>query len=361
MPNLLDSGIQLILFLQGLGAWLTAPMKLFSFLGNEQFFLLVMPVLYWSIDAAAGLRVGTVLLVGNGLNCVLKMVFQAPRPYFYDPRVKALTSETTFGIPSGHAQNSAGVWGMLAAQIGRRWAWAAAVVLVFLIGLSRMYLGVHFPTDVLFGWTAGAALVWGYLRLEGPLLVRLKRQSPGRQALAAFGGSLLLALLGVLARASMGAWTIPALWIQNTALALPQGPAPDPLALAGLFTSSGALFGLLAGAILLAQHGGFDARGEVWKRALRYPIGLVGVVVFWYGLDLLFPGGESALALALRYIRYALVGFWMSALAPLFFIRAGLAKRKSGGETPTSAASQGVLVTWASMNPKGPPGSVDRL
>jgi hypothetical protein len=65
----------------------------------------------------------------------------------------------------------------------------------------------------------------------------------------------------------------------------------------------------------------------VRQRLLRYPIGLVGVLIFWYGLGLVFPRGDDWLAYTLRYIRYALIGVWITALAPLLFMRLGLAKR----------------------------------
>jgi uncharacterized membrane protein YccC len=48
-------------------------------------------------------------------------------------------------------------------------------------------------------------------------------------------------------------------------------------------------------------------------------VGMAGMLLIWSGLDLLFPGGESILALILRYVRYALTGFWMTGLAPLVF------------------------------------------
>ncbi|MBK9603359.1 MAG: hypothetical protein IPO36_16190 [Anaerolineales bacterium] len=58
MQTLIESGIAFIIALQSLGDWLIAPMQFFSYLGNEEFFLLVLPLLYWSVDSALGLRSG---------------------------------------------------------------------------------------------------------------------------------------------------------------------------------------------------------------------------------------------------------------------------------------------------------------
>ena len=99
---------------QGLGAWLIAPMQLFTFLGREEFYLLLLPILYWCVSATLGLRVGMILLLSAGLNDLLKMAFALPRPYWVDPTVRALSPETSFGIPSGHAQNAVAVWGVIA-------------------------------------------------------------------------------------------------------------------------------------------------------------------------------------------------------------------------------------------------------
>lgn len=326
MNPVLDFGIQMIIFLQGLGDWLTGAMQFFSFLGNEEFFLLIMPILYWCVDSGIGMRVGLILIISNSLNAILKIIFHGPRPFFYDGRVRALTTETSFGIPSGHAQNSAAVWGLLAIHAGGGWWVVGAIILVFLIGLSRLYLGVHFPTDVLLGWLAGALLVWGFIRLEAPVKAIFARQKLSSQLFSVFLVSLVPILLAFLARLALGAWTIPEAWIATTALTNPGGEPPDPLAFSGIITNAGVIFGLAAGVFLLAAAGGFDSRGVWWKRLLRFPIGLVGVVLFYFGLGTIFPGGEGMFPFFLRYIRYALVGLWIAYLAPMVFIWLGLAQ-----------------------------------
>jgi hypothetical protein len=68
--------------------------------------------------------------------------------------------------------------------------------------------------------------------------------------------------------------------------------------------------------------------GAWWRRVLRFLIGVAGVLGLWAGLGALFPEGEFLLAYALRYLRYALVGAWISVLAPLVFIWFGLAEKE---------------------------------
>jgi len=143
MPPFLQPQIDFILFLQTLGAWLKPVMQFLAFLGEENFFIVVMPALYWTIDPGLGTRVGVALLLSAGLNGTLKLAFHAPRPFWVDSRVQAMVVQTDFGIPSGHAMNSASVWGAIAASFRRPWGWVVAVIIIFLVGFSRLYLGVR--------------------------------------------------------------------------------------------------------------------------------------------------------------------------------------------------------------------------
>ncbi len=168
MQTLIEYGIALIIALQAIGDWLIVPMRLFSYLGNEEFFFLVLPLIYWCIDSALGLRVGFILVASGMVNYVGKLLFIGPRPYWVSTHVRALwTTETTFGIPSGHAQHAVAVWGMIAVYAKRTWVRVAAVAIIFLIGFSRMYLGAHFPHDVVFGWFLGAGVIVGLYAFLG--------------------------------------------------------------------------------------------------------------------------------------------------------------------------------------------------
>jgi hypothetical protein len=302
-------------------------MQLLSFLGNDLFFLLVAPVFFWCIDAALGVRLGLFLMISASINEALKLFLHSPRPYWYSPRVIALSAESSFGIPSGHAQNAVVVWGTIAHYINKLWAWIIAIVLIFLIGLSRLYLAVHFPTDVLAGWLIGALLLWVLLKTEKPFLKWFKPLNRPLQLLLALAGSITLILLNVLARSTLSGWSIPQDWIANALKAFPV-TAINPLSINSAFSNAGAFFGLAAGAILIqSTQGGFNAGGPLWKRLVRYLIGLVGISVIYFGLSALFPHGEDVTSQALRYFRYALVGFWVTYLAPSLFFLLKLADR----------------------------------
>lgn len=324
METIWNIGITWNIFFQNMGSSLKTPMEVFSFFGTEYFFLLLLPALYWCLEASIGLRVGIILLLSTSINEALKLVFHGPRPYWYSTDIIRYAGETSFGVPSGHSQIAFGVWGMLAATIGKWWGWPIAILIIAMIGISRLYLGVHFPHDVLLGWLIGAILLWLVLRLWEPVTTRLKKMNPGQQILIAFLSSLILILLSLIAY----------LWLKITNWQLPPAWAEygkNAVSLSGIFTTSGTLFGLLTGLVWLNQRGGFDAGGPLWKRALRYIPGMVGLLVLYFGLKVIFgliaAQAEGVLPYILRYIRYVLVGAWISAGAPWIFIKLNLAKK----------------------------------
>jgi undecaprenyl-diphosphatase len=117
-----------------------------------------------AVRGALGIGLGALLVEG------LKAVIARTRPDMLDP----IIVERGFSFPSGHAANSMVAYGILAVIVGRlplsprvRTAIQVALAaLVFLIGLSRVWLGVHYPTDVVAGWLVGGVLVIGYAALS---------------------------------------------------------------------------------------------------------------------------------------------------------------------------------------------------
>lgn len=331
MKPIWDAGISLIRLLQTIG-WLELPMLAITQLGSEIFFLLLVPLLYWCVSARLGIRAGLILLLSNSLNSALKVAAAGPRPYWYSPEVRALASEPSFGLPSGHAQNAVAVFGAIAAFGRRRRICAAALLLMLLIGLSRLYLGVHFPTDVLAGWALGALLLWAFGAWFDRAAGWVGRRALIHQIELALVSSLLLlapCLLLVLARAS---WQLPEPWLQRALLAFPGDGAPQPLSLDTPISAAGTWLGFGVGAAWLATTRPFHVEGPPWRRLARYLLGMAVVLAIWAGLRAVFPQGATPLAYALRYLRYALIGTWVAAGAPVLFRAIGLS-----ADTPTPA------------------------
>ena len=328
-----------MLVLQSITAWLVLPMQLVTMLGQEEFYMLVMPALYWSLDAGLGLRVGILLLLGNQVNTIAKLAFHSPRPYWYDPRIKGLASEASYGLPSNHAQNAASIWGLLAVSIRQTWVRVILGILIFLIGLSRIILGVHFISDVVIGWAFGGLLLWLFLKLEKPVAGWLRaRTLPETLGIILASTALLIGLV-LLTSAATGDQPIPSAWTQNALISQPDSSAINPRDISGAFTIAGTWLGLLSGVAWLYHHqGGLKTSGTPGQRILRYLVGAAGVFVLYYGLGTVFPRNADVLSYSLRLIRYTLVGLWISAVAPLVFARLGLVQKPSSEQIdPLSA------------------------
>jgi membrane-associated phospholipid phosphatase len=328
MDNLIALQIQLIQWLQALGDWLTAPMEYLSLTGAEQFYLLIAPAIYWCWDTTLGLQTGLFLMLNANINAYLKILLQTARPFWISTSVKHLAFESSFGLPSGHAQNSTVFWGTVAAYFRKSWLWALLVVLIFFVGISRLYLAVHFPHDVLFGWLVGIIVLWLFLRISAPVTAWIKQRTLSAQILIILAFSLCLILVGFLSRLAVSDFELPPEWVANAASSFPEEDPINPLDISGIVSNAGAFFGLAAGACWLRSLGGFNVSGSAAQRFGRYVLGALGVFILWFGLGEVFPRGETWLPFLLRFLRYGLVGLWVTALAPLLFIRIRLANRK---------------------------------
>jgi membrane-associated phospholipid phosphatase len=327
LANLLAASLEFSHWVQSWAGPYAAFFRAFTFIGKADFYILIMPALIWLYDYRLGIRMGVVLLLNGWVNDVFKLLFAAPRPYYVDPTLSTYGEvETTFGIPSGHAQLPASIYGFFAVQLRRRWLTLAAILLVFLIGFSRIALGLHFTLDVLAGWAIGLLVLWLFLRYEGPVAARLSTLPAGPRLALVFAVTLAMILGSALARPGLRGFRVPPTWTANTLAIQPDEPI-NPDTLDDTLTYTGALFGLAAGITWLAGRGGYDPRGRPLPMLLRFLLGALGALLIWRGLGAVFPGGENLAAYALRYLRYALLGFWIAAAAPWLFTRLGLAKK----------------------------------
>jgi membrane-associated phospholipid phosphatase len=321
MESFRNFEIGLTLMIQNLGAWLTMPMLILSFFGREEFYLMVMPLIYWCIDTRLGIRIGAMVLVCNWVNISLKMLFHSPRPYWVNLNIKAISSETSFGMPSGHAQNAAGIWGLLAAFLkDRRWK-VLIILAIFLIGFSRLYLGVHFISDIGVGWLIGGLLFWLFIKLEDPFYNWLKKRSLFQITFLSIVSSLVILFVPLLIRIYWINWQIPQVWVQNVAVSAPGSPI-SPMGISDAVSLAGTWLGMTLGiSWIYIVSGGYSSTGSPRQKMIRYFIGMAGLIIIWAGLDKIFPDNSNLVGYIFRYARYALIGLWITCLAPLTFRR----------------------------------------
>ena len=290
------AGEQFIRTLQGhSNPILDALFALASFLGEEWFYLLFLPLLYWCVDASLGRWTAYALLLSGWANSALKYVWNAPRPP--DSLWRNLVVRPTGpGFPSGHAQTSTVVWGTVAWRGRKVGGYVAAAVLVALIAFSRIYNGVHYPHDVIGG------LIFGLIGLAffvvlGPRVASLVSSwSVGKVTVVTAFVALIMFLLHP---AEHGQW--------------PAGASIPAIA---------TLWGMSVGFALERARVKFQVGGSLVRRAVRFLVGLVLVIVVYVGLRLVLSVEEPyGLYLSLRALRYALVGLTVSWIAPALFVR----------------------------------------
>jgi membrane-associated phospholipid phosphatase len=304
-------GIELIQGIQVIeNPLLTAFMKGLTFLGTEFVYILIALLVLWCVDEKKGLRLGVLILFSAWINSFLKNLLKQPRPYNLDPSV-GLAFESSYGIPSGHAQLSLVFWFLLACWYRGRGKGAVRIAALFftlLMGFTRLYLGVHFPTDLLAGWFLGGITLVLYFVLEKPLAAVLGGE------FSASGG-----IRPRMISAALIALLMNALHPQDTSL-------------------SGLFLGLAAGYNLMRKYTPFSAGarpgGEKPRAAClvpRYLLGLTGAAIIYLGLRLLLPGESSLWAGSSlwkimspyyelgRFLRYGLLGLWAALGAPWVF------------------------------------------
>jgi membrane-associated phospholipid phosphatase len=321
MNPILDWGIHFIAGLQAAAPWLQVPSQFFSFLGTEEFFLVVLPLLYWCVDVRLGVQVAIILTLSNSFNSFFKLAFHQPRPYWISDQVRAMAQEPQYGFPSGHAQHATTVWGTVGASV-KGWLRWLMIAVIFCIGFSRIFLAVHFPTDVLAGWLIGGVILWAFLKWEAPVMNWFNRRTLAQKIGLAFVASLLILSIAV-AGLAFAPPADPPEWEAMAARAFPPAagqPAINPRDMTGEVGIVGAFFGLVAGLVLLFDKGGFDTHSAWWKRVVRFALGVTGVLILWLGLRLVFPRDASFASQVLRYLRYAFAGFWIAYGAPRVFI-----------------------------------------
>ncbi|GAB3446987.1 hypothetical protein GCM10027570_18750 [Streptomonospora sediminis] len=330
-------------WVQGWGGWLEPPMHAVSALGSQGVLLALVTLLFWSVHAGLGSRAFVVTSGAALVNDLLKIVLHGARPSWYHHGVRSLTTPGTFGAPSGHAVTSLALWGYLALTIPGRLAprvpargvWAAAAVLVAVVGLSRIYLGAHFITDLLAGWAVAAALLWAALRYEDAVLARWRRLSLPAQLAAALALSAAPVLVAACWQALFYAgWTPPEAWTGSVP------PGLNSTSLEHTAGVAGGFFGGVAGLSVLAARGWYTAAGPLVSRAARYVIGISGIVLILAVVHAAVPEAAGAVGALREFLVFALLGAWSAAGAPELYCRMGLAGRPGAG-TPAGGPAQG--------------------
>jgi membrane-associated phospholipid phosphatase len=271
--------LEVIKFIQSFSSpFLDWLFHLLTMMGEAPFFILSIAVILWCIDQEFGYKLGLAYLTSSVLNVGIKEVFRAPRPIGL-PGIRSLRLETASGhsFPSGHTQSATAFWLSVILKLQKRWVWILGSFLILSVGLSRLYLGVHYPSDVIGGiafgvvWVLLANLIFDYTLQTGK-----------------YRGFLFI--------------VIPMY------LGLPMITDPFYPKLTGAVTA------ILAGMIIERKYIKYQVRARLAVQIGKVISGLAGLVLITLLGKRALP--ETAMSGLLRYF---LMGIWMTVLAPLLF------------------------------------------
>lgn len=247
--------------------------------GGEGFWILAIAgSLFWLFGARIAYRVGFALAVGDLLTGALKSTLCVPRPWLRDPAILPVADAQwgAFGysFPSGHAANTALLWGGLAAAVRKWWLWIPALAWIGLMAFSRMVLGVHTPLDVAGSLLLAIPAVWAMGRIYD-----WTERNPSKRWLVLAGAVLAAAAAWVFVRYK------------------PMPPDADPNFSADAFRSVWGMLGFFGGWYVERTHIRFDPAKLGGYRVLAVAVGVLVLSLMIGNLPRLlapFLGAEGA-------------------------------------------------------------------
>lgn len=254
----------------------------------------VLLLVYWCIDKRAGFRIGLFYFVSGMFGQTLKLVFRVERPFVLDGRLQphesAVEAATGYSFPSGHTTSAASMMMGVGMWLKKRWLWVLLALYTALVALSRLYLGVHTPQDVL----VAAALAVGLGFVAERILASIEK--PGRARVYFILGLGLG--LGIMA-------------LGGALVAL--GMVPAEQASDG-FKIGGAALALVIGLWLERTYIHFCEGAKPWQQLLKLVGGIAIALALKEGLKLLL-----GTALPMQALRYFIVVLFVIALYPALF------------------------------------------
>ncbi len=192
-------GLDIVVWLQAHGSPLLDVLAvLLHYAGQDVVYLVVGLLLYWRMERRLAGQWLFTLIVTSIATDLLKAVVAAPRPYQVAPdMVRILVSQGGYGLPSGHVSHVVAMLGLLAVWYHRRSLWALVVGGGLAMAWARMYLGVHYPQDVIAGALLGILCLWLSLRyFPDAERIWMRLPTPARRVILAV--VLILVVIGVI-------------------------------------------------------------------------------------------------------------------------------------------------------------------
>ncbi|WP_163192908.1 phosphatase PAP2 family protein [Clostridium thermarum] len=258
-----------------------------TILGEETIYVGAIVILYWCFNKRTAVRFAFIEIFSMVINGAIKDTVRAPRPIgtegIFSLRVETATG---YSFPSGHTQGTATFWITLMKVCKKSWLYILGPIVIFLVGLSRLYLGVHWPKDVIAGIILGVICVF----IADKIIDLTCKNNDHRYMLIL----LVPALLGLIFF-----------------------PSKDYVKAVATVT------GLYIGYVLENGYIAFNPKAPVTMQMVKVIVGFLGLALLKLSVKLLLPDNNFK-----AFTDYFLLGFWIIAGAPYIFVRFGLSESK---------------------------------
>ena len=255
-------------------------------LGSELFYLILLPPIFWALNKKFGFRLFFLSLLAGYVAAVLKNLIGSPRP----PESGHKTYSDASGFPSGHATGATAFWGYLIVTLKDRYILVVGTALTVLVSISRVYLGVHYPVDIIGGVVIGIGLVIGFLVFEPRVSSKLNTYNVFQKLAIGFTATGIFAVIAF--------FTIP----------------EDMEDLRTIY-GAGALMGITIGYILECETTNFTVEITTNQKILRVIIGYFVAFSIYFSLLAVMP----PVSMLWQFIIAFLGAFNVTFIAPVVF------------------------------------------
>ncbi len=315
-----NDGLRFLHDLQKLSPEFDLLFKLITLLGETPVLIIIIATIYWIANKRVAIGLALVLSIGGFINGFFKGLFGVERPFVSDPSdVKKLASAKGYSFPSGHSQATGTFWSFSFLETtnyphfrrrGKITLMIIGVLLLFLVPLSRVYLGIHWPGDVLVGAIEGILIGIIFFVLYPKVWEKVKYQSDETQILAIFIISLFIA------------------WGSTVITSI----SGNDVIVGANWELPGVLTGFTIGLVLERKYIQFDTLqcGQRKQAVFRIIIGFFILIGIYYGLKIAFAPfeeieilsnvAETTLMFPLDFVRLTIVGIAGSFAIPFVFV-----------------------------------------
>lgn len=268
--------------------------KVITFLGGQEFLILIVIIIYFIISKKKSQRIAFSIFTSLLLNNSLKAVIDRVRPFNNPNRKYSLDDSITGGatgqsFPSGHSQNSSVTYSSIALTFKNKTLNIVAIFTIAFVGISRIVLGVHYPSDVVVGIILGLIIAYFGLKLH------LKYEDDFKKQITLY---IVVAIIFL---------PFSFFFINKVKL--------NYIAYKDLYTTYAFYIGFIGAVIIEKKWVDFNESNPLKLRIIRAIIAIIIVIIIQFGLKLIFPENN----IYFDMFRYFLLSFISLGIYPLLF------------------------------------------